>query len=63
MREWLRKKSKDFEQFFLNYLVALPLFFLGVWIAIETGLGTGLGIFLGGALGIIPILVWAKITK
>jgi len=63
MKKWISENSSGIEQFSLNYLVVLPLFGLGVWIAIETGLGAGLGVFLGGALGIIPILLWAKKAK
>ena len=64
--EFLGRNRKWWLEWALGYLVMIPLFGLGVFVAIEVGLGLGLGMFMGAGFAMFPILsvlMWKERRK
>lgn len=62
----LGQNRKWWLEWAFGYLVMVPLFALGVYVAIEIGLGLGLGMFVGAGFGMSPILLgflWERIKE
>lgn len=62
----LERDRKWWLEWAFGYLVMVPLFALGVYVAIEIGLGLGLGMFVGAGFGMSPILLgflWSEMKE
>jgi hypothetical protein len=62
-RLFIGKPLKWWRQFFLGYLVMVPLFLLGFYLAVVWGFGLGLGMFAGAGLAMSPVFIYIYWTE